>query len=474
MDLIKLIFLIVNTILIPIYGLLCCILVSVLVPYNIFDNKEMSEIYECYNSFPLLNIEQYDSRIQRTALFGGYKGFKGGHKYKNCVYLFPGECADDFGREVYCPKESYSYSDEEEEPQPLDHKTCVDYYEIRAFSYDKLKGKYYYATKMSKTYEQLLNETVDKNENCPNTKKNCGFLNKEKKLCLSTKDECPINDVVINNKPIYINNGITYNSVEFGTDYIHFTNKKTNNDILSDLLISIESPLSKIEIDDKLYKKNIFKLHELEFDIYYKGNIDKIIVYKKLFDTGITLQQLFIDYGVYKTIIKEPNYKTQYFKSKIFVYKKYPVPLNGKPKQALEDTRDSFRRANSCIAFSGMLFIISLFMSIWFITQNNLLTRIISYILLTMLNIGIIMLFIISRETLLHAGILVYYKDKNHNRIQLLVFAIFHIIVAIYQNLSTLYFWIYIHKLEKFAKAKKNEKALLEKGNGYTSPLYPM
>ena len=173
MDLIKLIFLIVNTILIPIYGLLCCILVSVLVPYNIFDNKEMSEIYECYNSFPLLNIEQYDSRIQRTALFGGYKGFKGGHKYKNCVYLFPGKCDNDFGRNVYCPKESYSNSDEEEDPQPLDYKTCVDYYEIPAFSYDKLKGKYYYATKMSKTYEQLLNETVDKNENCPNTKKNC-------------------------------------------------------------------------------------------------------------------------------------------------------------------------------------------------------------------------------------------------------------------------------------------------------------
>ena len=47
---------------------------------------------------------------------------------------------------------------------------------------------------MSQTYENLLTNTTSKKK-CPNTKKSCGLLNKDIRLCLPIEEECPINDI---------------------------------------------------------------------------------------------------------------------------------------------------------------------------------------------------------------------------------------------------------------------------------------
>ncbi len=324
---------------------------------------------------------------------------------------------------------------------------------------------------MSKTYEKLLNETANKNEECPFSKKNCGFLNKEKKLCLSTDEICPINDIIINNQSTYSENGITYNSTVFGSDYIHYTNEKTNGDIILDLLISIENPLSKIEVGEKLYKKNKLKLHELENDTYYEGSIDNYIVYKKLFNTEMTLEELFKLYGILDTIKSEPDYKTEYLKSKIFIYKKYPVPLNGLTIEEIEDTRKKYNNVSGYNFGTCFMLIATLFISIFFLIDNSYKARIISYILLTMIDIGVIILFYFSSKVIFHPDILVYYPEKNHHRIQFFVLFIFHVIVSIYQNLSTIYILIQINRE---GNPEENEVKMIDKEKVDELPLYPM
>ena len=84
-----------------------------------------------------------------------------------------------------------------------------------------------------------------------------------------------------------------------------------------------------------------------------------------------------------------------------------------------------------------------------------------------MIDIIVILFFSFSSNGIFHPGILVYYPEKNHHRIQYLVLFIFLFIVAAYQNLSTLYILIKIYKEEKEAKR-------IYKGKGADIPLFPM
>ena len=103
-----------------------------------FLHDELRELKDSYNSAPLMNITYSAIRIpNKKALFGGYKGLQGVHKYKKFDYLFSGTCESDKNYDVYCPSES-----DEEEDLKVDKGTCVDYYEIKSFSYDFLKDRY--------------------------------------------------------------------------------------------------------------------------------------------------------------------------------------------------------------------------------------------------------------------------------------------------------------------------------------------
>ena len=429
-----------------VFGVLFC---CIAMPHKIFDDKELKELTDSYNSAPLMNITKSPIKnYYKNALFGGYKGFEGGHKYKKCSHLFSGTCESDKYRDMYCPSGS-----DDTEDWKVDKKTCVDYYEINSFSYDFIKDSYYYSEKLphSMSYSFLLsNYTVEKNEKCPDEKKSCGLLSKEKKLCFPIEEECPINDIIINNQEEYSENNIVYKSIKFGNDYIHYTNEKNDNQIILDLLISLENPLSKIETSDKLYKK-IFKLHELERESYFSGNIDDIRVYKKIYDTGITLQELFQLYEVLNIIKKEANYKTKYLDSKLFIYKKYPVPLNGKSIGDAKNMNDNYSKAflNSFLLYA--LLFVTLFPNAYIMSVYSDSVIIIFYLVLTALHVIILVLFIKNIKLLTHSDILIYYKDKDFHRIQLLIFNIAYLAYAVCQNLSSIY--IIIRGIRK----KKNE-----------------
>ena len=314
-----------------------------LIPHKIFDKIELEEFNITYHSSPLLNIIVSDTESGGYSLFGSYKGLQGGHKYDECDYLFEGTCESDKNKNVYCPGKS----SEDGDTPVLDQKTCVDFYQINSFPYTKLKDRYYYAEKKASSYKDLLNNTVNKDEQCPKTKKKCGYLNKESKLCLSFEEKCPINDIIINHNSTYSEDNITYKTIILGDDYIHYTNEKIDNQIIFDLLISIENPLSKIETKESNYD-NIFQLNEEEADIYYNGNIDDIIAYKNIYNTGITLKELFEYYDIFDTINKEPRYKIEYFNSNIYIFKKYPIPLNGITEEEINKVYKLYDQAILC------------------------------------------------------------------------------------------------------------------------------
>ena len=430
-DLFFLIFNIILSICLGLFGILFC---CIAMPYEIFDYEEIKELEDSYFSAPLMSITKSTiKKFYKNALFGGYKGFEGGHKYNECSHLFSGTCESDNKYDIYCPSGS-----DDTEDWKVDKKTCVDYYEIKSFSYDFIKDSYYYSDKLpdSMSYSVLLsNYTVEKNEKCPDEKKSCGLLCKEKKLCFPIEEECPINDIIINNQAEYSENNIVYKSIIFGNDYIHYTNEKNDNQIILDLLISIENPLSKIETSKKLYKK-IFKLHELERESYFSGNIDDIRVYKKIFDTGISLQELFQSYEVLNIIKKEPNYKTKYLDSKLFIYKKYPVPLNGKSIDDVINMNDNYSKAFTKSIIIYAILIMTVFLIVFIIPKKFLLF----YFILTIFHVIILILFITNIKVLIHKDILIYYKDKDFHRIQLLIFNIVYFTYAVCQNLSSVYF----------------------------------
>ncbi len=194
----------------------------------------------------------------------------------------------------------------------------------------KIESKYPYfgKTKSQKyTYAKLVNYTVKNDENCPQDKKQCGYLTEDSILCLNQADDCPINDIIISNQSTYSVDNITYNRVQYiDSKYIYYTNKQINNKIIFDLVSSIEHPLSRIETSTKNYDK-IFKLYDSEEKSYYSGNIDKIKVYKQIYNSGITLKQSLESLGKLEELKKKPGFKMEYLDSNLFLYKQYAIPF---------------------------------------------------------------------------------------------------------------------------------------------------
>ena len=171
-----------------------------------FDDREIEELKTSFNSTPLLFLKNAKDNVRNEfPLFGKYKGLKGGHKYSNCISTFESTCSSDYGRRVYC------HSLGEEEPTEVDYDSCIDYPQVNPFNYDRLKGIYFYAEKLSQdkySYEKLKNLSVKKGENCPINTKQCGYLNEELILCLNNGETCPINNIIINNQTNYSDGNI--------------------------------------------------------------------------------------------------------------------------------------------------------------------------------------------------------------------------------------------------------------------------
>ena len=163
-------------------------------------------------------------------------------------------------------------------------------------------------------------------------------------LCLNINETCPINDIIFDDNPNHIEGNISYTSLKINdNEYIHFTNEKNDNQIVFDLLMSLEHPASKIELLEKEYY-NIFQLHNLETEMYYIGNIHRIKAFKQIYNTNMTYEDIAKTYNMYDEIMNDEKYKKSKFQSNMFIYKKNPIPFSKYTKREIMDYNDSYHK----------------------------------------------------------------------------------------------------------------------------------
>ena len=426
-------------------------------PSHIFDTNELKELEDSYSLKPLMNIIDSKSEINQLSLYpllGKYNGFKGGHKYKRCGALFSGTCDDDKNlKDIYCPTQisnyhdghGYEYQYDYTDYYVLDKSTCVDYPTIPETNYTYYKGKYLYSKKFDNmTYTSLKTKAISKNEKCPNGQKKCGILNNDLILCLNIEENCPINDIVINSLSEYYINNISYNTIEINKDeYFHFTNEQVDNQIIFDLVISLEHPLSKIELSEENYYTT-FQCHEYEDVFYYRGNVQNIKSYQKIYDTKITYRELLETNKLYYKVLEEKYYRKQHFPSKVYIYKKYPIPITKLTYQEVNDLDDDYF---ACFVLNfvscGFLFVTCVFYSLTVLSRSY---RVIFYIILCIFDISICLFFFLKIKFLTNREIFYneYYSftDKDLHRYQLLCFHATYTALAIFHNICAIYAWI--------------------------------
>ena len=170
------------------------------------------------DSTPIMNILSDNQCLNSDTsnVLGYYIGFDGGFEYYGKSY------SEEF-REIFC------LWDNEDE--------CFNIKAQPDIPYRFYKGKRLCTSKRpKKNYFDYVKSSVDKYSYCSNGKKSCGKLDYNRILCVKDTEDCPINDIVYNNLSEYESNGITYHTIEINdNEYLHYTNKKTDNYIITTL-----------------------------------------------------------------------------------------------------------------------------------------------------------------------------------------------------------------------------------------------
>lgn len=143
-------------------------------------------------------------------------------------------------------------------------------------------------------YKNYFKNSVLKGENCKEGYKNCGKLDDmDNYLCLPINESCPVNDIKILDERD--DNLTDYESYKIGDKYLYFTNKSTENPLITKLK-TFEGKLChgkgyyhtdypqfildnnfdiygcRYKIQDTLYDESVEKLDNLTKDELYKYN----------------------------------------------------------------------------------------------------------------------------------------------------------------------------------------------------------
>ena len=425
------------------------------IPSRLFDYIERLELLELSSLRPIMNIISLNNQSLYNGtlypLFGKYKGFRGGHKYQYCHLNFPGSCEDDIirGKKRTCSGE---YKD-------IPMGDCINNINIPETNYSYYKGKYLYSIKTNKTlnYQNLLKIAIPENENCGENQKKCGYLNKGLILCFNKDEQCPINDIIINNKSEYFENEINYTTIEINEkEYIHFTNQKVDNQIILDLSISIEHPLSRIEITEDDYYDNGYKLNDKELNMYYNGDINNIKTYKKIYNTGMTYKDFLEVNNMYEKLQNEIS--PRFLSSNVFIYKRYPIPVGLTFKDSNYYNSRYYTAYVLNYVSCGFFFASFAGEVVILITDH----KIIGYIVKKIFEFGICLFFFLTVGFLGKINVFgddsELFKENNFHIIQLEIFHIFYFCFAIIKNLGTLFLLYNEYKSNKTYKENKSNE----------------
>ena len=163
--------------------------------------RDIEEVKSLENLSPLLSLR----KKYNTPLFGGNQPLI--HAHDNYSNHFIDEFSSD--------KEDNKIKYYQKDKKNLNYNTYVDDSSIKIFSFYPIQNLYFYTNKKGQeySYNKLINYTVKEGENCPNNKKQCGYLTEDSILCLNDTDICPINDIIINNQSTFSVDNITYNHI---------------------------------------------------------------------------------------------------------------------------------------------------------------------------------------------------------------------------------------------------------------------
>lgn len=122
-------------------------------------------------------------------------------------------------------------------------ETTRDVFYIRNIS--RIYQNFFIYDKDERNYFDYKNKyTVASGENCESNYKKCGIFNNDGRiLCLPNDEECPLNDFAISdiiNDPNYIGYNMleTTDSITYNKKYFYYTNKKTENKIITTFKLS--------------------------------------------------------------------------------------------------------------------------------------------------------------------------------------------------------------------------------------------
>ena len=167
-----------------------------------------------------------------------------------------------------------------------------------------LRNKFLYDGK-DKNYLDYKNDySVESGNNCPQNYQKCGILDSDNRiLCLPNGEDCPLNGIGISttdNDPSYN----TYKKLVIDSQtpsvYIYYTNNNYNGKIITEFKLSRGTPCAKSSEKNWL----AFYNNEVDQDYSCRTSIDGSIYsnrYTKVTDTGISMQGLYSDNGLYES-----------------------------------------------------------------------------------------------------------------------------------------------------------------------------
>ena len=237
-----------------ILGFICCIYIIVLSLFVHYENIDLSKLKSIVNN--LDNSPIFDISLSNNGKCeNSEKIILGHHKTKeencNCHGKFhPG----------YCTYEELRNGCITIEPKKINNIHIWD-------------GNEFCIKTNNKSYIELLNHTVNKNEECKRGFKNCGFIDTlNHKFCINEKKNCPINNIEISKSNVPPNDGFKYKTIPLKNNkYLYFTNENINNNIISSLTFSKEKYGLNHTFDKKTYNliDNELKKNLLEDNILY-------------------------------------------------------------------------------------------------------------------------------------------------------------------------------------------------------------
>ena len=178
-------------------------------------NIESTPIYD------ILSGKQCEDNKKTSNILGYYFGYESGFEFNSKTYT-----KDEKGE--ICDEGSYCDSFKSHRDLIIEYK----YFKNTRLCTSKRPNKNYF---------DYLKYSIGINETCKIGTKKCGKLDVKRILCVKETENCPINDIIYNNQANYTNNNITYNSIRINLtktdEYIHYTNQKTDNFIITNLTI---------------------------------------------------------------------------------------------------------------------------------------------------------------------------------------------------------------------------------------------